>query len=124
MVALQDSCFVDVNVLCEFWNGAESAPCRFFCERAPCAKCDVMPHSCEKTHTRTWLAGSGANCAHGHNLLLQRDERQGRSPECLQSMSSTADTNPRANGGKLSAAAENELVWKRSRRCAERKCEV
>ena len=52
MVALQDGRCVDVNVLCEFWNGAESATCRFFCERAPCAKCDVMPHSCEKNaHT-------------------------------------------------------------------------
>ena len=51
MEALQDGRCVDVNAVREFWNGAESARCRFFCDRAPCAKCDVIPFSCEKNHT-------------------------------------------------------------------------
>ena len=41
MAALPDGRCVDVNVVREFWNGAESARCRFFCERAPCANDNV-----------------------------------------------------------------------------------
>ena len=61
----------DVNVVREFWNGAESARCRFFCDCAPRANCDVMPNDCEKPRRMTQLDG-GANCAHGHNLLFEQ----------------------------------------------------
>ena len=59
----------------------------------------------KKTHRRTWLAGSGANCAHGHNLLLQTDEHQGTNESgmpCTDEQHSRYQSKSE-HGGKLSA---------------------
>ena len=41
MAAIQGGLCVDVDVVRQIWNGAQSARCRFFCEREPCAICNV-----------------------------------------------------------------------------------